>query len=143
VPRDVHPEVNNLDNVYVYDIDDLKGIIQLNIAQRKQEALKAERIVQEEVIKFGKWLTTLEVVPTIIALREKAESIIQAELKKSGSALGELTAAQKETIKILTRSIAEKVLNDPIFFLKRKSDRPTLNNYLDVTRKLFNLDKEL
>ncbi len=142
VPRDVQPEVNDLDNAYVYDIDDLKGIIQLNMAQRQEEAIKAERIVREEVVKFEKWLKTLAVVPTIVSLREKAESIIQAELKKSSSALEELTPAQKETIQVLTRSIAEKVLNDPIFFLKNKSDRPTLNNYLDVTRRLFNLDKE-
>jgi glutamyl-tRNA reductase len=117
VPRDVQPKVNNLDNVYVYDIDDLKGVIELNMAQRQQEAIKAERIVQEEVVKFEKWLKTLEVVPTIISLREKAEFIVQAELKKSSSALGELTPSQKEAIEFLTRSIADKVLNDPIVFL--------------------------
>jgi glutamyl-tRNA reductase len=142
VPRDVQPEVNDLDNVYVYDIDELKGITQLNMEQRQQEAVKAERIVREEVVKFEKWLKTLAVVPTIVSLREKAESIIQAELKKSSSVLGQLTPVQKEGIQVLTRSIAEKVLNDPIFFLKKKADRPTLNNYLDVTRKLFNLDEE-
>jgi glutamyl-tRNA reductase len=142
VPRDVQPKVNNLDNVYVYDIDDLKGVIELNMAQRQQEAIKAERIVQEEVVKFEKWLKTLEVVPTIISLREKAEFIVQAELKKSSSALGELTPSQKEAIEFLTRSIAEKVINDPIVFLKRKANRPTMKTYLNVTRKLFNMDKE-
>ena len=142
VPRDVEPKVNNLDNVYVYDIDDLKGVIELNRAQRQQEAIKAERIVQEEVVKFEKWLKTLEVVPTIVSLREKAEFIVQAELKKSSSALGELTPPQKEAIEFLTRSIAEKVINDPIVFLKRKANKPTLKNYLNVTRKLFNMDKE-
>lgn len=140
VPRDVQPEINNLSNVYVYDIDDLKGIIQLNKDHRQQEAIKAERIVQEEVIKFEKWLRTLEVVPTIVSLREKAESIIQAELKKSTSTLKNLTPSQKQSIQNLTLSISDKILNDPILFLKKKADRPSLNTYLDVTRKLFNLD---
>jgi glutamyl-tRNA reductase len=140
VPRDVQPEINNLSNIYVYDIDDLKGIIKLNKDHRQQEAIKAERIVQEEVIKFEKWLKTLEVVPTIVSLREKAESIIQAELKKSTPTLKNLTPSQKQSIQNLTLSISEKIINDPILFLKKKADRPSLNTYLDVTRKLFNLD---
>jgi glutamyl-tRNA reductase len=142
VPRDVQADVNDLDNVYVYDIDDLKGIIQINMEQRELEAVKAERIVLEEVLQFEKWLKTLAVVPTIVSLREKAESIVKAEMKKSSSALGELTPDQMERIEILTRSVAEKVLSDPISFLKRKADRPTLNTYLDMAKKLFRLDKE-
>ena len=142
VPRDVQPEVNQLDNVYVYDIDDLKGVIQLNMEQRQQEAVKAERIIQEEVLKFDKWLKTLAAVPTIVSLREKAERIVLAEIKKSSSALGDLTDHQRETIEVMTRSIAEKLLSDPISFLKKKADRPTLNSYLDSARRLFNLDKE-
>ena len=142
VPRDVQPDVNDLDNVYVYDIDDLKGIIQVNIEQRELEAVKAERIVLEEVLQFQKWLKTLAVVPTIVSLREKAETIVQAELKKSRPALGGLTPSQIERIEILTRSVAEKVLSDPISFLKRKAERPTLNSYLDMAKQLFSLDKE-
>jgi glutamyl-tRNA reductase len=142
VPRDVDPEVNTLGNVYLYDIDDLKGVTRLNMEQRRQEAVKAERIVQEEVIKFDRWMKTLEVVPTIVSLHEKAEAIIRSELKKSGSALAQLTPFQKEAVQVLTRSIVEKVLNDPILFLKGKADRPTVNTYIDMTRKLFNLDQE-
>ncbi len=142
VPRDIQPEVNELDNVYVYDIDDLKGIIQFNKAQRQQEAIKAERIVQEETVKFEKWLKTLAVVPTIISLRQRAETIVQTELKKSRFALDGLTPAQKETVNTLMRSIAGKMINEPILFLKRKSDRPSLNGYLDTTRMLFNLDED-
>lgn len=141
VPRDVEPKINDLENVYVYDIDDLKGIIEINMAQRQQAAVKAERIVQEEVGKFKKWLETLAVVPTIVSLRDKADSIIQAELKKSFSALSHLTPDQIETVHTLTRSIVEKMMNDPIVFLKEKAGRETLNTYLDVTRKLFNLDR--
>jgi glutamyl-tRNA reductase len=141
VPRDVDPKVNDLENVYLYDIDDLKGIVEMNIAQRQQEALKAERIVEEEVIKFEKWVKTLEVVPTIISLREKAETIRHAEVKKTLSGFEQLTPAQMKAIETLTLSITEKIINDPILVLKRKADRPTRDNYLDIARKLFNLDQ--
>jgi glutamyl-tRNA reductase len=140
VPRNIQPEINDLDNVYVYDIDDLKGIIQLNVEQRQLEAVKAERIIREEVVKFEKWLKTLAVVPTIVSLKEKAESIVAAELKKSHSALERLSPAEKEAVVILTRSVAEKLLNDPISFLKGRAERPTLNNYIDMARRLFNLE---
>ncbi len=140
VPRDVDPKVNSLDNVYVYDIDDLKGLVALNVAQRQKEAVKGQRIVEEEVVKFEKWLETLAVVPTIVSLREKADTIIDTEWGKSSSALKELSPEQKEAVRVLTRSVAEKLLNDPILYLKGKASRPTLNSYLDVVRKLFNLD---
>lgn len=140
VPRDVEPRVNDLDNVYVYDIDDLKGVIDVNMAQRQQEAVKAERIVEEEVIKFEKWLKTLAVVPTIISLKEKAETIRQAEIKKSLTGLRELTPAQLKQVENLTASITEKIINDPILVLKRKADRPTRDIYIDMMRKLFKLD---
>jgi glutamyl-tRNA reductase len=142
VPRDVEPEVNDLENVYVYDIDDLKGIIQVNIGQREEEAVKAERIVEEEVIKFEQWLKTLEVVPTIVSLKEKAETIRQAELKKTLSSLGELNPSQLKSLETLTLSITEKILNDPIVFLKQKADRPLGKSYLDTARRLFRLDRE-
>jgi glutamyl-tRNA reductase len=142
VPRDVEPAVNDLENVYVYDIDDLKGIVQVNIGQRQEEAVKAERIVEEEVIKFEQWLRTLEVVPTIVSLKEKAETIRQAELKKSLSSLGELSLPQLKSLETLTLSITEKILNDPILFLKQKADRPLGKTYLDTARRLFRLDQE-
>jgi glutamyl-tRNA reductase len=142
VPRDVEPRVNNLDNVYVYDIDDLKGVIEVNMEQRLQEAVKAERIVEEEVIKFEKWLKTLAVVPTIVSLKEKAETIRLAEIKKSLTGLGELTPSQMKGVENLTASITEKIINDPILVLKRKADRATRDTYIDMMRKLFKLDSD-
>ena len=142
VPRDVEPRVNDLENVYVYDIDDLRTVVEKNRAQRLEESLKAERIVEEEVIRFERWLKTLQVVPTIISLKEKAEGIRQTKIKKSLSALGDLTPSQMNVIDTLTLSIAEKIINDPIVFLKRKSYRATRDAYLDMARRLFNLDHE-
>jgi glutamyl-tRNA reductase len=140
VPRDVEPRVNDLANVYVYDIDDLRGVVEINLSQRKQEAVKAERIVEEEVIKFEGWLKTLAVVPTIVSLREKAEAIRQSELRKSLHGLGDLPPERLKMIEALTLSIAEKIINDPILVLKKKADRPTRDAYLDMTRTLFKLD---
>jgi glutamyl-tRNA reductase len=140
VPRDVQPEVHDLTSVYLYDIDDLKGVVALNMAQRKEEAVKASRIVEEEVGKFEKWLKTLAVVPTIVSLRDKAESIIQAEFVKSRSVLDQLTPTQHEAVETLARSIVEKMLNDPIVFLKGRAGRSSLNTYLDLTKRLFRLN---
>ena len=142
VPRDVEPRVNTLGNIYLYDIDDLKGIVQINKSQREQEAVKAERIVHEETIKLERWLKTLEVVPTIISLKEKAESIRLSEMEKSLSNLGNLSPSQVEMIETLTLSIAKKILNDPILLLKSKADRQTRDTYLDMVRRLFNLDHD-
>jgi len=142
VPRDVEPSVNKLDNVYLYDIDDLVTIVEENSTQRKNEALKAERILQEEAIRFDRWLKTLEVVPTIAALKERTEALRKAEMEKSLSALGQLTESQSQAIEALTVSLADKIINDPILALKSKAGREGRDVYLDVARKLFNLDPE-
>jgi glutamyl-tRNA reductase len=142
VPRDVEPQVNGIENVFVYDIDDLTGIVESNINKRKGEAVKAERMVDEEVIKFSEWFKTLDVVPTIVALKDKCENIRQIELKKTLSGLDDLTPEQRKGVENLTISIAKKILNDPIVFLKRKEDRTSRNLYLDIARKLFKLDSD-
>lgn len=141
VPRDVEPRVNDLGNVYVYDIDDLKGVVEINRAQRADEAVKAERIVEEEVLRFERWLKTLGVVPTIVSLKEKVETIRKAELRRSLSALGDLTPEQRHALDVLTASIAEKIIHDPILTLKRKADRPSRDQVLDMARQLFGLDE--
>jgi len=141
VPRNVDPRVNKLDNVYLYDIDDLKGIVELNLNHRRMEALKAERIVEEEVYKYMRWIETLEVVPTIICLKKKAEEIIESELRKSRAFVQKLDDEERESLNILVRSIAEKILNDPIVFLKEKSGDDSLQIYIDVIQKLFNINQ--
>ncbi len=142
VPRNVEPRVNEIANAFVYTIDDLKGIIEFNLTKRKDEAVKAERMVDEEVIKFSEWLKTLDVVPTIVALKEKCKKIRQIELKKTLSSLGNLTPEQRKSVEYLALSITKKVLNDPIVFLKSKENRSSRNLYLDIARRLFNLDSD-
>jgi len=140
VPRDVEPRVNDLGNIYVYDIDDLKGIVRINRAQREAEAVKAERIVEEEVIRFERWLKTLDVVPTIVSLKEKVEEIRNAEIRRSLGALGPLSQEQMRAVDVLTSSIAEKIIHDPIVTLRKKAERPSRDQFLDIARVLFNLD---
>lgn len=141
VPRNVDPSVHKLANVYLYDIDDLKGVVEFNLSQRKLEAKRAEAIVEEEVLKYFKWLETLEVVPTIVSLQKKVDEIIEAELKKSRSLIQKLNEEERQQLQVLVRSVAEKLINDPILFLKGKSGNKNLKMYVDMAQKLFNLDK--
>jgi len=142
VPRDIDPEVNRIENVYLYNIDDLQGIVDLNRADRLREAGRAEHIITAEALKFETWLRTLEVVPTIVALREKAEQIRQGELKKTFGPLGPPQEELVKSLEVMTQSIVNKVLHDPILFLKRTSGKARKDFYLDTARKMFNLDAD-
>jgi glutamyl-tRNA reductase len=139
VPRDVEAKINEIDNAYLYDIDDLQGIVELNREDRKREAGKAEHIISEETLKFRHWLETLDVVPTIVALREKAETIRHNELQRTFSQLPELSAKERHAIGVLTGAIVKKLLHDPILFLKKKSNRDSKEVFVDYTQQLFNL----
>lgn len=139
VPRDIDPRINEMDNVYLYDIDDLQGVIHQNMAVRKQEAQKAERIVEEEGLKFGSWLNGLDVVPTIISLRKKIEAIRQGEWKKAGPALEGLTPGQQKAIEQMTGSIINKILHDPISFLKETGHQDHKDVKIDQIQKIFKL----
>jgi glutamyl-tRNA reductase len=140
VPRDIDPEVNWLTNSYVYDIDDLKGVIDENIEDRQREAIKGERIIDEAVIRFRQWYESLDVVPTIVALRNKLESIADAEVAKT---LQSNKISQKDTdaIQKMTNAMINKVLHFPTIFLKQDGnpDEKALN--IDLVRKLFKLDE--
>jgi glutamyl-tRNA reductase len=142
VPRDLDPAINDLDNVYLYNIDDLKEVVESNWQRRYQEAAKAERLVAAETLKFLEWLETLAVYPTIISLKEKADRICEAELDKTLKQLGPLTDEQRQALEVLTHSITQKLLHDPIIFLKgyHHPQRPTRE--LDTVRRLFNLDPD-
>ncbi len=140
VPRDIDPKVNEIDNVYVYDIDDLQGVIELNKEERRSHAQMAEHIVNEETIKFKKWLNSLSAVPTIVAIRNKAETIRQNEIRKTFSQLPDLSDREKEAVGILSESIIKKFLHDPIVFLKKKAQRDAQAIYMDFAQQLFNLN---
>jgi glutamyl-tRNA reductase len=140
VPRDLDPGINELDNVYLYNIDDLKEVVEENRERRQEAAVQAERMVAAETLKFMDWLQTLSVYPTIISLKEKAQAICQAELKKTLGHLGPLTPEQEQSLAIMTEAIINKLLHDPIIFLKGNHHRKRGEAELALVRRLFNLD---
>ncbi|BBO90198.1 glutamyl-tRNA reductase [Desulfosarcina ovata subsp. ovata] len=140
VPRDIDPEINRINNAYVYDIDDLKGIVDENVEDRQREATKAQRIIDEAVIGFRKWYDTLAVVPTIVALRGKVEAVARQELEKTLGTLGHLPDGDKQAIKRMTDALVNKILHEPTHFLKKNGCYGDKTATLELTRKLFNLE---
>jgi glutamyl-tRNA reductase len=137
VPRDIEPEVNKLENVYLYDIDDLKGLAQTHITNRMQESEKAHRIVDEEVEKFQDWLKQLDKSPVITQILESVESMRTRELKKT---LQKLKGTDQETVAqldALTKSIVNKIIH-PHLVMVKKNGSPAV---LDLVRNLL-LGKE-
>ena len=141
VPRDIDPEINRINNVYVYDIDDLKTAIQENIDERQQEALRGERIVDAAVIQFRRWFQGLDVAPTVIALRDKMEEIRQKELKKTFGSLSAASEEDRAAIDRLTAALVNKILHGPTVFLKQSAHKDEKSLYVDMTRRLFSLDE--
>ena len=140
VPRDIDPGVHDLDNVYLYDIDDLKGIIEFNKTKRKKEAIKADRIVEAEVIKFMAWMETLSIVPVIQFLQKKGEAIRQKELSRSHRAIESLSDEQQKALDVLTKSMMKKILHDPIICLKKEVQDKNGEIILDAARRLFGMN---
>lgn len=140
VPRDIDPSINRISNVYVYDIDDLKGVVDDNIEDRNREAMKAERIIEEAVIRFRQWLTSLSVVPTIVDLRKKSNELMQAEVTKTLNALSPLPEKEQQAIENMARALVNKILHAPTQFLKQNGCHGDKAVSLDLARKLFDLD---
>ena len=142
VPRDIDPRINRLGNVYVYDIDDLKGVVEENVADRRKEALKAERIIDEAVISFKKWYDSLDVVPTIVALREKCHQVARREVTRTLNAIDYLAERDRESIHKMAQAIVNKILHEPTAYLKSDGCYGNKATSIDITRKLFNLDQD-
>ena len=143
VPRNIDPKVNQIDNVYLYNIDDLKDNVETNLQERQRESLKAEEIVSEELMAINKWLKSLEVVPTITALKAKAEEIRRAEISKFLSKRRGISAEDQEIIEGLTACIINKLLHAPLVVLKDEAHSSNGAQYVEAVRRLFNLDKDL
>ena len=138
-PRDIEPKVGDIENVYLYNIDDLQKVANDNIQDREKEAQKAETIVQDEVVKFVNWYQSLEVTPTIVALRKKFEEIRNKELTKTLSIHPNFSEKERQSLEALTSSIINKILHDPLTLLKQKNEDEMADLYLDALRTLFGL----
>jgi glutamyl-tRNA reductase len=141
-PRDIDAACNEVDNVYLYNIDDLQSVAAANQKERQREAERAVPIVEREVEQFLAWLRGLDVVPTIVSLRNRMEEIRQAELRKALSRLGDLTPEQRETIASLTTAMMNKILHQPMSELRRRAVHQDGHMYSTVLRRLFGLEEK-
>jgi glutamyl-tRNA reductase len=139
VPRDVDPEMNKLDGIFVYDIDDLQDAVSSHVEGRKKEAERAETIIEIEVERFHARLQTLHVVPTIVSLQDQFETIRQAELDRARGRLGKLSPEQEAAVEALSRGIVNKILHTPIRSLKSAAAGPEITTLIDSFRKIFDL----
>lgn len=139
VPRNVDPEVNRLDGMFVYDIDDLQAVAAGNTAERRKEAERAEKIIEVEVDRFASRMKSLAVVPTILSLQEQCETIRQAEMDRIRGKLGELTPEQEAAIDSMTHGIINKLLHTPITTLKSSAVEPEAGTIHEIIRRIFNL----
>jgi glutamyl-tRNA reductase len=140
VPRNIDPEINDMNNVYLYDVDDLRGVVDTNILERQKEAKKAEDIIEEEIETFKKWLSSLDSVPTVIALREKAEAIKKEEIEKLLNRLPEIGEKEKKAIEGLASSIVNKLIHAPTVALREDSEDKDI--MIATIKRLYGLNGE-
>ena len=142
VPRDLDPAIADLDGCYLYDIDDLEGIVTETLSLRRREAERAEAIVAAEAKKFHEWHTSLDVVPAIASLRARAEEIREAELQKAESLLGRLDDSQRRAVEAVTAQIVNKLLHLPTVRMKEAAAAADGVLYAEAVRHLFGLGED-
>jgi len=142
VPRDVDPEMNKLDGIFVYDIDDLQQAVASHVADRSKEAEHADQIINIEVERFQARLQTLDVVPTIVSLQDHLETIRQAEIDRVRGRLGQLSPEQELAVETLTRGIVNKIMHTPVTTLKTAAREAEATTLVEIVRRLFNLQEK-
>lgn len=142
VPRNIEPSINEIDNVFLYDIDDLQSVVNANLKEREKEANVAMEIIRQEVCTLSRRLVSLEVFPTIVALREKIETIRKTEVERALSKMNGLSQIEKTSIEGLTTSIINKILHRPVTTLKHPPNSGEVHSYVEAARELFGLETE-
>jgi glutamyl-tRNA reductase len=143
VPRNLDPGINDLDNVFLYDIDDLEGIVETNLEKRAQEAEKIKLMIEQELISFKSWISTLGVVPIMAALREKSLTIHQEAVRNIENKLPSLTERELKIIRKYSKSIVNQMLHDPLLGIKEMAANPSKKEVLDLIIQLFSLEEEI
>ena len=139
VPRNIEPAANELDNVFLYDIDDLQKVVDSNVKDRMKEAAEAETIIAEEVERMITRLQSREVVPTIVSLQEQLENLRVNEVARMRKKFGALSPEQEEALEALTRSIINKIAHGPISELRKQASAPEGRYFVTTIRKVFRL----
>jgi glutamyl-tRNA reductase len=142
VPRDLDPGIHELDDCYLYDIDDLEAVVSESLAGRRYEAIRAEAMVAEEADRFRAWQAALDVVPAIASLRARAEEIRAGELAKAEGRLGELSESERRTVESVTAQIVNKLLHLPTVRMKQAAAAAEGAVYAEAVRHLFGLGEE-
>jgi glutamyl-tRNA reductase len=140
VPRNVDPGINDVENVYLYDVDDLQGVVETNISERQKEASKAEAIVEDEIETFKKWLMTLDSVPTVVALRDRAEAIRKDELERFFNRFPSLGEKERKAVEGLAGAIINKLIHAPTVALK--NDAEDKDVLIALIKRLYGLNGE-
>ncbi|MGO4183237.1 glutamyl-tRNA reductase [Paenibacillus sp. TAF43_2] len=143
VPRDLDPSIAAVDNVFLYDIDDLEGIVESNLAHRRQEAAKIEAMITEEIEVFEQWYKTLGVVPLIRTLQSKAAGIHEETMNSLTNKLPDLGEHELKVIRKLTKSIVNQMMQDPILRIKEMAGEKRADEAMDMFVKLFALEEDL
>ena len=139
LPRDVEPDAGDLEQVFLYNIDDLRSIVSENLARRQEQTARAEAMVSNEVEAFVVWLRSRGTIPTVVALRRRFESIRQAELKRFESKLSGLSAEARARVDEVTQLLVQKLLLTPTERLKTAADEATAAQYAEIITQLFGL----
>ena len=139
VPRDVDPRVGDMDGVFLFDVDDLQEVAQENLSQRRQSAEAAERIVEVEVAEIEAWRRTLDLTPTIVALRDRFAEIVHTELERSVRKL-DLDDKSRASLERMADAMVKKLLHQPLATLKQTAGNPESAAVIAATRALFDLD---
>jgi glutamyl-tRNA reductase len=140
VPRDIDSAVNEVENVYAYDIDDLEGVVETNIKTRSKEAAKAEEIVIGEVGQFTDWMRSRESFPTIVALREWAEEVRKTELAKTMKRMDGLSEVDTKRVEAMTEAILNKILHRPISRMKKAAHKGDEGEVVEMIRDIFEIE---
>jgi glutamyl-tRNA reductase len=140
VPRDVDPACLEVEGVRIHDVDDVQTVADRNAVGREAEARRAQLLVASELSRFGRWLDSLEVVPTIAALRARADQVVERVLSENESRWSDLGPEDRERVAVLARAIAGRLLHEPTLRLKRDADEESAYLHIAVLRDLFGLD---
>lgn len=140
VPRNVAPGVNELENVYLYDIDDLGRAVEQNRRARAMEAAQAEQIIDAEIARLLERLKAREVTPTIVGIQQQLDALSRAEYERLRPRFGDLTEQQEEALQAYTRALLNKIAHGPMIELRRAATRPEGDKVINVIRRVFRLD---
>jgi glutamyl-tRNA reductase len=142
VPRDVDPACREIAGVSLHDVDDVQGIVERNASGRETEARRADSVLDAERARFERWLGSLEVLPTVTALRERADEIVRRVLAENESRWESLSDADRERLEKMASAIASRMLHEPTLRMKRSTEDEDAYVYVHTLRELFGLDAE-